>query len=121
MQQAFWGLQGYGQHIDGDAQCRLRTRLLYLDRNARTPLIVILETLTPIVDNHMICTIRLGDRYIFLDATDPKCVSSACLPKGYRTKQALVATGDSTYLILTVPVPGKRTRAYPGGSPPSSN
>ncbi len=64
------------------------------------------ETPTPIVDNHMICTIQLGDRYIFLDATDPWCIFG--LPtEMIQDKQALVATGDSTYKILTVPVPDK--------------
>ncbi len=64
------------------------------------------ETPTPIVDNHMICTIKLGDRYIFLDATDPDCVFG--MPsEGIQDKQALVAMGDSNYKILTVPVPEK--------------
>lgn len=61
---------------------------------------------TPIVDNHMICTIFLGDRTIFLDATDPDCIFG--MPtEGIQAKQALVATGDSTYKIITVPTPGK--------------
>src|SRR5450432_1202011 len=48
------------------------------------------ETPTPIVDNHMICTIRLGDRYIFLDATDPECVFG--MPSaGIQDKQAMVS------------------------------
>jgi hypothetical protein len=32
------------------------------------------EIPTPIVDNHMICTIKLNNQYIFLDGTDPSCV-----------------------------------------------
>jgi hypothetical protein len=64
------------------------------------------ETPTPIVDNHMICTTRLGDKYIFLDATDPDCVFG--MPsEGIQDKQALVAMGDSNYKILTVPIPEK--------------
>ena len=62
------------------------------------------ETPLPIVDNHMICTIRLNDRYIFLDGTDPSCVFG--MPsEGIQGKEALVAMGDSAYKILTVPVP----------------
>lgn len=62
------------------------------------------ETPLPIVDNHMICTIRLDDRYIFLDATDPDCVFG--MPsEGIQDKQALVAINDTAYKILQVPVP----------------
>jgi hypothetical protein len=66
------------------------------------------ETPTPIVDNHMICTIRLKDQYIFLDGTDPNCVFG--MPTEFiQDKQALVAIDDSTYKILTVPTPPKET------------
>lgn len=66
------------------------------------------ETPLPLVDNHMICTIRLNDRYIFLDGTDPNCVFG--MPtSGIQDKQALVAIDDSTYKILTVPAPPKET------------
>jgi hypothetical protein len=64
------------------------------------------ETPLPLVDNHMICTIRLGDRYVFLDGTDPNCIFG--MPSsGIQDKQALVALDDSTYKILTVPTPSK--------------
>jgi hypothetical protein len=67
-----------------------------------------IETPTPIVDNHMICTIRLKDQYIFLDGTDPNCVFG--MPTEFiQDKQALVAIDDSNYKILTVPVPPKET------------
>jgi len=60
------------------------------------------------VDNHMICTIRLNDRYIFLDGTDPNCIFG--LPtEGIQDKQALLAIDDSTYRIITVPIPSKET------------
>jgi hypothetical protein len=66
------------------------------------------ETPLPIVDNHMICTIRLGDKYIFLDGTDPTCVFG--MPTEFiQDKQALVAIDDSSYKILTVPVMAKET------------
>ena len=64
------------------------------------------ETPSPIVDNHMICTIKLGDRYIFLDGTDPYCVFG--MPSfAIQDKQALLAIDDSNYLVLTVPTPAK--------------
>ena len=64
------------------------------------------ETPLPLVDNHMICTIRLHDQYIFLDGTDPYCVFG--MPSiGIQDKQALVAIDDSSYKILTVPTPDK--------------
>ncbi|HET6255738.1 MAG TPA: DUF3857 domain-containing protein [Puia sp.] len=66
------------------------------------------ETPTPIVDNHMICTVLLNGRYIFLDGTDPTCVFG--MPsEGIQDKQAMVAIDDSTYKILTVPVPSGET------------
>ena len=66
------------------------------------------ETPLPVVDNHMICTIRLNDRYIFLDGTDPNCIFG--LPtEGIQDKQALLAIDDSTYRIITVPIPSKET------------
>jgi Transglutaminase-like superfamily len=66
------------------------------------------ETPLPLVDNHMICTIRLGDKYIFLDGTDPTCVFG--MPTEFiQDKQALVAIDDSSYKILTVPVMPKET------------
>jgi hypothetical protein len=66
------------------------------------------ETPLPMVDNHMICTIRLDDRYLFLDGTDPTCVFG--MPsEGIQDKQALVAINDSAYKILTVPVQDQAT------------
>ncbi len=64
------------------------------------------ETPLPLVDNHMICTIRLNDQYIFLDGTDPYCIFG--MPSiGIQDKQALVAIDDSTFKILTVPIPAR--------------
>lgn len=64
------------------------------------------ETPLPLVDNHMICTVRLNDQYVFLDGTDPSCVFG--MPsQGIQDKQAMVALGDSSYKILTVPTPAK--------------
>lgn len=66
------------------------------------------ETPLPIVDDHMICTIRLNDKYIFLDGTDPNCIFG--MPtEGIQDKQAMLAIDDSNYKIITVPIPGKET------------
>jgi transglutaminase-like putative cysteine protease len=57
----------------------------------------------PLVSNHMICTIRLKDQYIFLDGTDPTCIfgfPSAAI----QDKEALLAISDKEYKVLKVPV-----------------
>ena len=64
------------------------------------------ETPLPIVDNHMICTIRLNNEYVFLDGTDPNCIFG--FPSEMiQGKEALVSINDSAYKILTVPVISK--------------
>lgn len=64
------------------------------------------EVPTPIVDNHMICTIKLGDEYIFLDGTDPTCVFG--IPSEHiQGKQAFLGIDEKNYKILRVPVPSK--------------
>ena len=57
----------------------------------------------PLVSDHMICTIRLNDRYIFLDGTDPTCIF------GYPTsmiqdKEALISISEKQYKVLRVPI-----------------
>jgi len=59
------------------------------------------ETPLPMVANHMICTIKLGNDYIFLDGTDP------LIPFGYNPdmiqgKEALVAIDEKNYKIIKV-------------------
>ncbi|MBI1780967.1 MAG: transglutaminase domain-containing protein, partial [Sphingobacteriales bacterium] len=61
------------------------------------------EVPTTIVDNHMICTIRLNDKYIFLDGTDPFCVFGIP-PDAIQDKEALVMVSDKEYKIITVPI-----------------
>jgi len=62
------------------------------------------ETPLPLVDNHMISTIRLGQQYIFLDATDPACAFG--MPsEGIQDKQAMLAFDDTTYKLIQVPIP----------------
>lgn len=66
------------------------------------------ETPLPLVDNHMICTLRLDDKYLFLDGTDPYGIFG--LPSIFtQGKQALVAIDDTSYKIVTVPVIAKET------------
>jgi len=57
----------------------------------------------PIVSNHMICTINLDGKYIFLDGTDPTCVFGLT-PAGIQDKEAMIAISDKEYKILKVPV-----------------
>jgi hypothetical protein len=69
------------------------------------------EVPTPIVDNHMICTIRLNDEYIFLDGTDPTCVFGT--PSEHiQGKQALLAIDEKNYKILRVGIPAKETNQF---------
>ena len=61
------------------------------------------EVPTTIVDNHMICTIKLGDKYVFLDGTDPFCAFG--MPSyAIQGKEALTMISDDEYKILNVPV-----------------
>lgn len=61
------------------------------------------EVPTTIVDNHMICTIKLGDKYFFLDGTDPFCVFG--FPSyAIQGKEALAMVADDEYKILNVPI-----------------
>ncbi len=56
----------------------------------------------PIDDNHMISTIHIGDKWIFLDGTDPNCIFG--FPSGFiQGKQALIALSEKQYKILRVP------------------
>ena len=57
----------------------------------------------PIVDNHMICTIKLNDKYIFLDGTDPSCIFG--IPSEHiQGKQAFIGIDEKNYKIERVPV-----------------
>jgi transglutaminase-like putative cysteine protease len=64
------------------------------------------EVPLPISDNHMICTVKLGEDYIFLDATDNTCLF------GYPSsdiqgKEALISINENEYKLITVPVVSK--------------
>jgi hypothetical protein len=57
----------------------------------------------PLCDNHMISTFKVGDRWIFLDGTDPNCIFG--YPSAFiQGKQALVALSPTEYRTLRVPV-----------------
>lgn len=56
----------------------------------------------PLTDNHMISTVKIGDEWIFLDATDPNCAFG--MPtKSIQTKQALLAVDENNFKIIRVP------------------
>jgi hypothetical protein len=61
------------------------------------------EVPLPIVDNHMICTIRLGDRLVYLDGTDESCIFGRP-PHSIQGKQAMISISDTAYRIERVPV-----------------
>jgi len=69
---------------------------------SRTPL--------PLVSNHMICTINLNGKYIFLDGTDPTCVFGVT-PSAIQDKEAMISVNDKEYKILKVPIINKEDNA----------
>ena len=62
----------------------------------------------PITSDHMICTINLDGKYIFLDGTDPTCVFG-WPSAGTQDKQAMIAIGENEYKLLTVPTIDKNS------------
>ena len=56
--------------------------------------------------NHMICTIDLDGKYVFLDGTDPTCVFGTT-PAGIQDKEVMVGIDDNNYKILKIPVVDK--------------
>ena len=57
----------------------------------------------PLVSNHMICTIELNGKFIFLDGTDPTCVFG--MPSSMiQDKEAMISISEKEYKILKVPV-----------------
>ncbi|MBW4890758.1 DUF3857 and transglutaminase domain-containing protein [Mucilaginibacter sp. HMF5004] len=57
----------------------------------------------PLVSNHMICTINLNGKYIFLDGTDPTCVFGTT-PAGIQEKEAMISINEKEYKILNIPI-----------------
>jgi len=64
------------------------------------------EVPLPIVDNHMISTIKLGNDYIFLDGTDEGCIFGLP-PHSIQGKQAMVSINEKEFKILRVPITPK--------------
>lgn len=60
------------------------------------------ETPLPIVCNHMICTIKLGDEWIFMDGTDP-AIPFGMAPYEIQGKEAMIAIDEQNFKIITVP------------------
>ncbi|HEX6333710.1 MAG TPA: transglutaminase domain-containing protein [Flavisolibacter sp.] len=61
------------------------------------------EVPLPLSDNHMICAIRDGDNFIFLDGTDDGCIFG--MPASHiQGKQAMVSISEKEYRIVRVPV-----------------
>lgn len=56
----------------------------------------------PIVDNHMICSVKLDGQWVFLDGTDPNC-AFGFPTSGIQTKQALIAINGEKYELVRVP------------------
>jgi len=69
------------------------------------------ETPLPIVDNHMICAVRIGNDFKFLDGTDESCVYGKP-SHGIQGKEALVALEENKYEIVKVGVPAKEDNQY---------
>lgn len=61
------------------------------------------EVWLPLTDNHMICTAKINDEWIYLDGTDADCIF------GYPSieiqgKQALIAINENEYKVGEVPI-----------------
>ena len=61
------------------------------------------ETPLPLVCNHMICALKLGDEWIFMDGTHPY-IPFGQNPAGIQGKEAMIALDDKNYKIVTIPV-----------------
>lgn len=57
----------------------------------------------PIVDNHMIATVRIDGKWYFLDATNPHA-NLNLPPSSIQGKEALIALSDKEYKVEPVPV-----------------
>jgi hypothetical protein len=64
----------------------------------------------PLVSNHMICTILLNGKYIFLDGTHPTCIFGVP-PGGIQGKEAMVALNEKEYKILEIPVTNRENNS----------
>lgn len=60
------------------------------------------EVPLPIVDDHMICTVKLGNDYIFMDGTDP-IIPFGTPPSGLQGKEALIGIDKKDFKVIKVP------------------
>ena len=60
------------------------------------------ETPLPLVDNHMICALKLGEEWLFMDGTDP-LIPFGYNPSGIQGKEAMIAIDEKTFKIIKVP------------------
>lgn len=60
------------------------------------------EVPLPIVDNHMICAVRLNNQWMFLDGTDPNC-EFGFPTHAIQGKQGLIAIDENKYEVVRVP------------------
>lgn len=60
------------------------------------------EVPLPIVDNHMICAVKIAGEWMFLDGTDPNC-EFGFPTHAIQGKQALIAFNENKYEIVRVP------------------
>lgn len=57
----------------------------------------------PALFNHMICAVRIGQEWIFLDATDP-IVPFGAIPQGIQGKEAFIGNTETDFEIVKLPV-----------------
>ena len=61
------------------------------------------ETPTPIIANHMICALKMGEEYTFVDGTHP-LIPFGRVPEAIQGKEAIVAIDKDNFKVITVPV-----------------
>jgi hypothetical protein len=61
------------------------------------------EVPLPISDNHMICAIKSGEGFIFLDGTDNGCIFGFP-PSAIQGKEAMISISEKDFKIVRVPV-----------------
>lgn len=69
------------------------------------------EVPLPIADNHMICTVKLGNDYLFLDGTDDGCIFGFP-PYSIQGKQAMVGINEKEFKLIRVPIIPKEKNTY---------
>lgn len=60
------------------------------------------ETPLPLVDNHMICSIKVNGEWLFIDGTDP-LIPFGANPKSIQGKEAMIAIDEKHFEIIRIP------------------